>query len=216
MKILPRANSWFARLPIQTITVLAIVYAVVVIVVYVAAFSPYYPLLPPSQDAWGQFGDYFAGLLNPVFSFGALVFLAKTYYTQKTELEETRKMVINQATTQHLANVRTTLFGLLERLDIALDDCNDAEELPQAPSSPSLQTHSIPSSAATSARILGMIAVLLATTELSRTEKLDMLRCIRPVLGSAARVQRVKLGASQIKDAAMQELVNKLVSDVVQ
>lgn len=41
-----------------------------------------------SQDAWGQFGDYFAGLLNPIFSLLAFLALMYSLVLQK---EETQK-----------------------------------------------------------------------------------------------------------------------------
>ena len=43
------------------------------------------------QEIWGVFGDYIGGILNPVFSFLALVALLLTIVLQSKELEETRK-----------------------------------------------------------------------------------------------------------------------------
>lgn len=39
---------------------------------------------------WGVLGDYIGGVTNPLISTIALIYLAKAYYTQKTELAETR------------------------------------------------------------------------------------------------------------------------------
>ncbi|WP_421557732.1 hypothetical protein [Pseudomonas canadensis] len=39
---------------------------------------------------WGALGDYIGGIINPLISTIALIYLAKAYYTQKTELAETR------------------------------------------------------------------------------------------------------------------------------
>lgn len=44
-----------------------------------------------SNAAWGQFGDYVGGLLNPVFGFLAFFGLLLTIALQATELEESRK-----------------------------------------------------------------------------------------------------------------------------
>lgn len=46
--------------------------------------------LSHQQDIWGMFGDYIGGVLNPVFSFLALVALLLTIVLQSKELEQTR------------------------------------------------------------------------------------------------------------------------------
>lgn len=53
---------------------LALLLITAVVLAYVSQFGTE---RSASQDAWGQFGDYFAGLLNPIFSllaFGALMY----------------------------------------------------------------------------------------------------------------------------------------------
>ena len=45
----------------------------------------------------GPLGDFFGGILNPIISGAALFLLYKTFNLQKTELEETRKLVKEQA-----------------------------------------------------------------------------------------------------------------------
>ena len=49
---------------------------------YVANFSPH---LSQSQEKWGQFGDYFGGILNPLLSFCALLGLLMTLRSQQQE-----------------------------------------------------------------------------------------------------------------------------------
>lgn len=39
---------------------------------------------------WGVLGDYFGGILNPIISFTALIYLIKAYSSQKQELAETK------------------------------------------------------------------------------------------------------------------------------
>lgn len=39
----------------------------------------------PSQEVWGQFGDYFGGVLNPILSFAAFVGLLVTIGIQRSE-----------------------------------------------------------------------------------------------------------------------------------
>lgn len=44
--------------------------------------------LSSSQDKWGQFGDYFGGVLNPILSFCALLGLLFTLQSQQRESEK--------------------------------------------------------------------------------------------------------------------------------
>lgn len=47
----------------------------------------------PAKDAdkWGQFGDFFGGMLNPLVAFAAFYWLTQSVKIQKTELELARK-----------------------------------------------------------------------------------------------------------------------------
>lgn len=47
--------------------------------------------IAPDKDAWGQFGDYLGGLLNPVLSFFGLLALLYTILLQQEELAYTRE-----------------------------------------------------------------------------------------------------------------------------
>lgn len=53
-----------------------------VVISYVAEFSTG---ISPSQEVWGQFGDFFGGLLNPLISFAALIGLLVTLRSQGLE-----------------------------------------------------------------------------------------------------------------------------------
>lgn len=46
----------------------------------------------PDRGAWGQLGDFFGGVLNPAFSFLALLALLMTLYVQSRELKLSRQM----------------------------------------------------------------------------------------------------------------------------
>ncbi len=48
--------------------------------------------LSNKNEVFGQFGDYFGGILNPIIAGFAFYLIAATYDLQKTELEETRKI----------------------------------------------------------------------------------------------------------------------------
>ncbi|MGU5759638.1 hypothetical protein [Aeromonas hydrophila] len=67
---------------------IAVVAISCVIYKYHSIFKHYSFKADPST--WGQIGDYFGGLLNPIISFTTLIFLIKAYYSQRQELEETK------------------------------------------------------------------------------------------------------------------------------
>lgn len=56
----------------------------------------------PAKDAdkWGQFGDFFGGLLNPLVAFAAFYWLTQSVKLQKTELADTRKALEEAAEAQ--------------------------------------------------------------------------------------------------------------------
>lgn len=58
--------------------------------------------LPVSRDpaTWGQFGDYFGGVLNPLVAFAAFVWLAQSVRIQGNELVETRRALRDAAQAQ--------------------------------------------------------------------------------------------------------------------
>lgn len=51
-------------------------------------------------DAWGQFGDYMGGILNPLVAFAAFYWLTQTVKLQKEELIETQKALADSAQSQ--------------------------------------------------------------------------------------------------------------------
>lgn len=56
----------------------------------------------PAKDAdkWGQFGDFFGGILNPLVAFAAFYWLTQSVKLQKKELTETRKALEKAAEAQ--------------------------------------------------------------------------------------------------------------------
>lgn len=56
--------------------------------------------LSPAAEAWGQFGDYLGGVLNPIVAFLALLWLIKSVLIQDTELRETREALTKSANAQ--------------------------------------------------------------------------------------------------------------------
>lgn len=70
-----------------------LVICTLVLVVLGLYFGKFHYGLSDKNEVWGTFGDYFGGILNPVIAAFAFYLIAKTYELQKTELEETRKLL---------------------------------------------------------------------------------------------------------------------------
>ncbi len=61
-----------------------------VIGAYIGKFHLY--TISDSPADWGVLGDYLGGVLNPLISMIALLFLIKTYLTQRKELEQSESL----------------------------------------------------------------------------------------------------------------------------
>lgn len=85
--------------------------AIILVVSYAIAFHP----LPINErpDAWGQFGDYMGGLLNPLISLFTLIVAVSVWRLQKTELLETRKALEEQGRTAEQQRREQRFFDLL-------------------------------------------------------------------------------------------------------
>lgn len=75
-----------------------------------------------SRATWGPVGDFFGGILNPVFAFLGLIMLLATLYQSQKELSLTRKefaksveALDDQAKTQRQQRFENTFFSLLEQ-----------------------------------------------------------------------------------------------------
>lgn len=81
------------------------------ITTYVATFHH----LPATENpgAWGTFGDYFGGLLNPLISALTLFVAISVWQLQKQELAETRKAMEEQAKTAEQQRQEQRFFDLL-------------------------------------------------------------------------------------------------------
>ena len=71
--------------------------------------------LPPNGNpaAWGTFGDYMGGLLNPLISLFTLMVAMKVWGLQKTELLEMRRAVEEQGKTAEQQRREQRFFDLL-------------------------------------------------------------------------------------------------------
>lgn len=73
------------RLILLAALALALILVALVVLAYVSQFGME---RSTSQDVWGQFGDYFAGLLNPIFSLLAFVALLLSLVLQQDEAKK--------------------------------------------------------------------------------------------------------------------------------
>ncbi|OYT93362.1 MAG: hypothetical protein CFE43_03705 [Burkholderiales bacterium PBB3] len=93
-------ERWLDNAPL-----IAICAALLLLALYLVPIS--YPLQKRS-DAWGQFGDFMGGLLNPLISLLTLFVAVAVWRLQKKELQETNIAFIKQ-------NTQQTFFNLLQQ-----------------------------------------------------------------------------------------------------
>lgn len=61
------------------------------LIAYIGYFAVYLGQNPAKDaDKWGQFGDFFGGILNPLMAFAAFYWLTKSVKIQHTELADTK------------------------------------------------------------------------------------------------------------------------------
>jgi hypothetical protein len=77
---------------------------------------------------WGTFGDYVGGILNPVIAAFAFYLIRETYKLQKTELEETRKLLENSTKAQK-AQVKLASLTAQHNLNLARISVLESEKM---------------------------------------------------------------------------------------
>lgn len=100
-----RKQAKYFRVLLETSSVpLVLIWTLLCALIYGLWFGAFLRL-PLSSDpaAWGQFGDFLAGLLNPVIAFMAFFWLLQSVRLQKTELAETRQELSKAAKAQETA-----------------------------------------------------------------------------------------------------------------
>ena len=115
--------TWFKKKPtyfhFTSLILIAVTIAFIAVAIYIWEFHSQ----PFSSDPgkWGSLGDFFGGLLNPVFSFAALVLLLITIQQQRRELRYSRVELERSATalneqsdTLKKQNFETTFFNWIE------------------------------------------------------------------------------------------------------
>ena len=70
---------------------------------------------------WGQLGDYFGGLLNPILSFISVVLLIKSLRLQNEANEGLRKELINNEKTEKIRSFETLFFNMINSQKLSFD-----------------------------------------------------------------------------------------------
>lgn len=105
-KSVDKDAAWLSKLP----TAVAIIMASLLFAyVYIFHKLP----LDGSPAAWGAFGDYIGGLLNPIISLFTLIVAVEVWSLQKKELLETRQAVMEQGKTAEQQRREQRFFDLL-------------------------------------------------------------------------------------------------------
>ena len=86
--------------------------------------------LSDKPESWGQFGDYLGGILNPTFSYLALIALLATFSLQVRELRISAKELKNSADaltkqheTMHRQSFEATFFQMMTLLNDIANGC---------------------------------------------------------------------------------------------
>ena len=126
-----------SRLRLFTFAAAAVVLLFLPIFAYVGTFGAQWSR---SQEAWGQFGDFFGGFLNPLFALLAFSAVLFNLHMQAQQLDATREEFRNAAEVgqkqidalREQAN-RDELVSILLSLTEALDRCLDEKVSPLEP-----------------------------------------------------------------------------------
>lgn len=93
--------------------------ALVLVIAYVVTFHE----LPSNESpsAWGTFGDFLGGLLNPLISTCTLIVAVAVWRQQKIELSETKAALEDQAKTAQANRREQRFFDLMQIYQQTLD-----------------------------------------------------------------------------------------------
>ena len=213
-----RLNHSVQQRPILTLLLFASVFTSAVLVTYIYHFLPNsdgFKGFSNDPGHWGEFGDYLSGTLNPIFSLLALVFLAKTYFAQKEDLDETKRLVQAQAETQHLAEVRHVLFEMLARLDARFDapEHVSRNHSNRKTEQVSQRLHRIFTSPRIRQEVIS-IALHLDISHISIAQRAILVRYVLGVLNTKRRRELARISVADIVDPVLKKSVNRFLRDI--
>lgn len=94
-----------------------------VVVLGFYAFNFYGNGLSDSPEQWGQLGDYFGGILNPIFGFTTILILIATIGIQREQLEASREeLALTRKELERAAEAAARQAGHFER-EAKLSEC---------------------------------------------------------------------------------------------
>lgn len=73
---------------------------------------------------WGQIGDYFGGILNPILSFISMCLLIKSLRLQNEANESLRKELINSEKTEKIRSFETLFFNMIDSQKMSFGSFN--------------------------------------------------------------------------------------------
>lgn len=88
-KPMPRSNTSWPNWPLERVIAFFMITSGAVIFFYLWTF--WRPTFSSVLEHWGQTGDFFGGILNPIVSFCTLVVAVAVWRLQKAELEATKQ-----------------------------------------------------------------------------------------------------------------------------
>lgn len=93
-----------------------------VIGMYYYQFGTGPAILSKGQDVWGQFGDYFGGVLNPILSFVSVLLLIKSVTLQLSANESILKENKRQESLEKRKSFEFQFYNLIEAQKSGFDD----------------------------------------------------------------------------------------------
>ncbi len=99
---------------VKPVTILIAIISLVCICVAVSKYRTYFPGdILNKHERWGQFGDFFGGTLNPIFSLLSLLALLWTLLIQSKELSDSTSAFRDQSIQIKNQTFETTFFSML-------------------------------------------------------------------------------------------------------
>ncbi len=87
---------------------------VVVAAIAIGIIHFYLPAPSTDRSRWGEFGDFFGGMMNPLISLLILRVAVRVWVLQERELAKTTEALNQQTATNELQRFENTLFKLIE------------------------------------------------------------------------------------------------------
>jgi len=110
--------NFMKRHPIGAVFIAFLPYIITFIVYFVNFVISNGFAVSSSMEHWGQTGDFFGGILNPIYSFFALFLLLSTFLINREQLEDNKKQ-------SEIEKFENNFFNMLDMLKSLLKDLRD-------------------------------------------------------------------------------------------